>query len=101
MAPTKRDVHPTATDSAHLAAVARAGAFERGSDRSPVLSGGQESYRISGVMADASWPAGEPVEAPVGTPRFGYVMGADATSIYRARGERPQRMPQPPIVRWA
>ena len=25
-------------------------------------------------------------------------MGADATSIYRARGERPQRMPQPPIV---
>ena len=61
----------------------------------------QESYRISGVMADASWPAGEPVEAPVGTPRFGYVMGADATSIYRARGERPQRMPQPPIVRWA
>lgn len=58
----------------------------------------QESYRMSGVMADAKWPAGEPVEAPVGTPRVLYVMGADATTVYRAPGEKPQRTAQPPVV---
>lgn len=59
----------------------------------------QESYRLSGVLADAKWPAGEPqLEAPVGTPRILYVQGADATSTYRAPGEKPQRMPQPPLV---
>jgi hypothetical protein len=58
----------------------------------------QESYRMSGVMADAKWPSGEPVEAPVGTPRVLYVMGADASSTYRAPGQKPQRTPQPPVV---
>lgn len=58
----------------------------------------QESYRLSGVLADAKWPAGEPVEAPVGTPRILVVQGADATSIHRVPGEKPQRMPQPPLV---
>jgi hypothetical protein len=57
-----------------------------------------ESYRMSGVLADAKWPAGEPVEAPVGTPRILYVMGAKATSTYRAPGEKPERMAQPPLI---
>lgn len=61
----------------------------------------QESYRMNGVMADAKWPAGEPVEAPVGTPRVLYVMGAKATSTHRAPGEKPQRMAQPPLVAMA
>ena len=61
----------------------------------------QESYRMSGVLADAKWPAGEPVEAPVGTPRVLFVSGAKATSTYRAPGEKPQRMPQPPLVAMA
>lgn len=59
----------------------------------------QESYRMSGVLADAKWPAGEPqLDAPVGTPRILVVQGADATSIHRVSGEKPQRMPQPPLV---
>lgn len=61
----------------------------------------QESYRLSGVMADAKWSVAEGQEPAVGTPRILSVMGANATTVYRAPGQKPQRMAQPPVLAMA
>lgn len=60
-----------------------------------------ESYTFSGTMAEAMWPAGEggqDQEPAVGVPRVLYLMGADATTVYRAAGTKPERMPQPAVL---
>lgn len=57
-----------------------------------------ESYTLRGVLADATWFAEEGTEPQVGDPRVLYVSGADATSVHRVPGSRPERGPQPAFL---
>jgi hypothetical protein len=64
-----------------------------------------EAYTMTGVIADAMWfadggeePPEQAQEPAVGTPRVVRIMGADATSVYRVPGQRPERMSQPPLI---
>lgn len=64
-----------------------------------------EAYTMTGVIANAMWfaeggeePPEEVLEPAVGTPRVVYVLGADATSVYRMPGQKPERMSQPPLI---
>lgn len=57
-----------------------------------------ESFTMSGVLADATWFAEEGTEPGVGVPRVLSVMGADATSVYRVPGSKPERGQQPAFL---
>lgn len=57
-----------------------------------------ESYTLTGVMSDAIWFAAEGPEPAVGTPRVLSVMGADAMSVHRVPGTKPESMPQPAVL---
>jgi hypothetical protein len=57
-----------------------------------------ESFTLRGVLADATWFAEEGAEPDVGVPRVLSVMGADATSVYRVPGAKPERGPQPAFL---
>ena len=57
-----------------------------------------ESYTLTGVLADATWFAGEGQEPAVGTPRVLTVLGADATSVHRVPGAKPERTSQPAVL---
>lgn len=64
-----------------------------------------ESWTMRGVLAEAFWsvyqgeePPEEVPEPAVGTPRVLYIQGADATSVHRVPGQRPERMAQPPLI---
>ena len=59
--------------------------------------GTPESYSMTGVTADARF-GGMDQEPAVGSPRVLYVMGADATSVHRVPGVKPERLPQPAVL---
>jgi hypothetical protein len=56
-----------------------------------------ESYSITGVTAEATF-GGRDQEPAVGTPQILFAMGADATSVHRVPGVKPERIPQPAIL---
>ena len=57
-----------------------------------------ESYTLTGVVAEATWFAEEGQEPAVGSPSVLSVMGADATSVHRVPGAKPERISQPAIL---
>jgi hypothetical protein len=57
-----------------------------------------ESYTLTGVMADAMWFGAEDQEPVIGTPRVLRVMAADAMSVHRVPGAKPESMPQPTVL---
>lgn len=57
-----------------------------------------ESYTLTGVLADAMWFAAEGQEPAVVTPRVLRVMAADAMSVHRVPGAKPESMPQPTVL---
>jgi hypothetical protein len=60
-----------------------------------------ESYTFSGTMADAKWFVADGQEPDVGTPRILSITGADAMSVHRVPGAKPERTPQPAVLAMA
>lgn len=57
-----------------------------------------DSFTMTGTIADASWSAEGEAEPAVGTPQVLYAMGADATTVHRVPGARPERGKQPALI---
>jgi hypothetical protein len=56
----------------------------------------QESYKFDGVMAEAFWTADE--EPALGTPHVVAIMGADAMTVHKVPGAKPDRTRQPAVL---
>ncbi|GAA2110749.1 hypothetical protein GCM10009841_33040 [Microlunatus panaciterrae] len=57
-----------------------------------------ESYTLTGVTAEATFFSEDGQEPDVGIPRVLYAMGADATTVHRVPGAKPERTRQPAIL---